>query len=237
MFRALRLVCDSKARKPCNLQVLIIEGSDVELISQEKIMQVVDWAYDKAINGIPGVDSAEELAASYMKNSDSVYDQANSLIRWQNTKAGTSGFLTGLGGIITLPVTVPANVASVLYVQLRMIAAIAHMGGNDVRDDRVKTMVYACLVANSAKEMAKDLGIAVGNKIAVNMVKKIPGKTLVEINKKVGFKLFTKFGEKGVVNLGKAVPLLGGVIGGSFDVYTTNKIGNIARDTFTPKAA
>jgi hypothetical protein len=27
-------------------------------------------------------------------------DKVNALIRWQNTKAGTSGFITGLGGII-----------------------------------------------------------------------------------------------------------------------------------------
>ncbi len=208
----------------------------MELISQEKILQALDWGYETSVNGVAGMDSAEELAASYMKNADSPYEQANSLIRWQNTKAGTSGFVAGLGGIITLPVAVPANLATVLYVQIRMIAAIAHMGGQDIRDDRVKTMVYACLVANSAKDLAKDLGIAVGNKIALNMVKKIPGKTLTEINKKVGFKLFTKFGEKGVINLGKAVPLVGGVIGGSFDVYTTNKIGNIARDSFIPKS-
>lgn len=207
----------------------------MELVSQERILQALDWAYETSVNGVAGMDSAEELAASYMKNTDSPYEQANSLIRWQNTKAGTSGFIAGLGGIITLPVAVPANLASVLYVQIRMIAAIAHMGGQDIRDDRVKTMVYACLVANSAKDLAKDLGIAVGNKIALNLIKKIPGKTLSEINKRVGFKLFTKFGEKGVINLGKTVPLVGGVIGGSFDVYTTNKIGNIARDAFVPK--
>lgn len=135
---------------------------------------------------------------------------------------------------MTLPVAIPANITSVLYVQVRMIAAIAHIGGYDIRDDRVKTLVYACLVANSAKDLAKDVGIAVGNKVAINAIKSISGKTLQEINKKVGFKLFTKFGEKGVVNLGKAVPLLGGLIGGSFDAYTTNAIGNVARDTFTP---
>jgi uncharacterized protein (DUF697 family) len=161
---------------------------------------------------------------------------ANSLIRWQNTKAATSGFITGLGGLITLPVAIPANIASVLYVQVRMIAAIAHLGGYDVKNDKVKTLVYSCLVANSAKDVLKDVGVSVGNKLAMNAVKGISGKTLIEINKKVGFKLFTKFGEKGVINLGKAVPILGGVIGGSFDAYTTNAVGNVARDTFAPKA-
>lgn len=199
---------------------------------QQKIMQVLDWAYTKATNGVPGLDSAEDLARSYMKNGGSQYEQANALIRWQNSKAATSGFLTGLGGIMTLPVAMPANVASVLYVQIRMVTAIAYIGGYDPQDDQVKTTAYGCLVANSAKDVLKDIGVSIGNKVAMNAVKSISGKTLQEINKKVGFKLLTKFGEKGVINLGKAVPLVGGVIGGTFDAYTTNAIGNIARKVF-----
>jgi hypothetical protein len=39
----------------------------MELISQEKIMQVLDWAYERSVNGFSGLDSAEELAASYAK--------------------------------------------------------------------------------------------------------------------------------------------------------------------------
>jgi len=34
------------------------------------------------------------------------------------------------------------------------------------------------------------------------------------------------------VNLGKAVPFVGGIIGGTVDSVATNTIGNIARDTF-----
>lgn len=202
------------------------------LISQETIEQALDWAYDKALNGVPGFDSAEDLAASYMKDGSPPLEQANSLIRWQNSKAATSGFVTGLGGIMTLPVAVPVNVTSVLYVQIRMIAALAHMGGHDLRDDRVKTMVYSCLVANSAKDVLKTIGITVGNRVALNAVKAIPGKTLTAINQAVGMRLVTKLGQKGVFNLGKMVPLVGGVIGGSFDAYMTNKVGTIARDTF-----
>ncbi len=45
----------------------------------------------------------------------------------------------------------------------------------------------------------------------------------------------TKFGTKGVINLGKMVPIVGGIVGGGVNLFSTNKIGNIARDTFTPK--
>jgi len=205
-------------------------------ISESKIMQALDWAYDKAINGVPGFDSASELADDYISNEGSSIDQANSLIRWQNAKAGTSGFLTGLGGLITMPITIPANISSVMYVQIRMIAAIAHMGGHDLKNDKVKALVYTCLTGNAAKDILKDIGIVVGTKLTTSAIKNISGKTIVAINQKVGFRLLTKFGEKGAINLGKAVPLVGGLIGATFDSFATNTIGNIARDTFVLEA-
>lgn len=204
-------------------------------LTQSTIMKAMDWAYDKAMNGVPGLDSAEEMAADYLCKQGTLRDKANSLIRWQNAKAGTSGFLTGIGGLLTMPVAIPANITSVLYVQIRMIAAIAIMGGYNLRDDRVKSLVYVCLVASSTADVVKKIGIEAGQKLAVSVIKNISAKSLREVNKKVGFKLLTKFGEKGVVNFGKAVPFLGGIIGGAFDVFSTNTVGNVARDTFLPK--
>lgn len=202
------------------------------ILTESKIMQALDWAYDKAVNGVPGLDSAQELAESYLKEEGTLIDRINSLIRWQNTKAATSGFVTGLGGILLMPVTIPTNITSVMYVQIRMIAAIAKMGGHDIHDDKVKSLVYACLAGDAAKDVLKDVGIVIGTKIATNAIKDISGKTITAINQKIGFRLLTKFGETGAINLGKTIPLVGGLIGGGFDLYTTNVIGNIARDTF-----
>ena len=42
-----------------------------------------------------------------------------------------------------------------------MIAAIAIIGGYNVKDYRVKTLVYSGLVANSAKEVLKNIGIQI----------------------------------------------------------------------------
>ena len=203
-----------------------------EKLNQGVIMKALDWGYENAINGIPGFDSAYEMADSYTSKGGSPRKNSRSLIRWQNTKAGTSGFLTGLGGIITMPVLIPANLASVLYIQIRMIAAIAHIGGYDLKDDRVRSLVYACMAGNGAKDILKDIGIVVGKKMSTQAIKNISGKTIVAINQKVGFRLLTKFGEKGAINLGKAIPLVGGVIGGTFDIVTTNTIGRISKRTF-----
>ncbi|MCU0663654.1 MAG: EcsC family protein [Myxococcota bacterium] len=201
-------------------------------LDKNTIYKALDWGYDKAVNGVPGLDSAEELAQSYMKEGGSKIDQANSLIRWQIAKAGTSGFVTGLGGLLTLPVAIPANIASVLYVQLRMIAAIAHMGGHDIREDQVRTLAYLCLCGSAATDVVKDVGIQIGWRVTKTAIQRISGETLKRIDQAVGFRLLTKFGQTGVVNLGKVIPILGGIVSGAFDSVTTNTIGNVARQTF-----
>ena len=149
-------------------------------------------------------------------------------------QGGHFGFLTGIPGILAMPATLPLNLTSVLFIQLRMIAAIAHMGGYDLNDDRVKTLCFVCLCGSAATNILKDVGIEVGTKMAVSALKRLPGKIFIEINKKVGFRLLTKFGQKAPLNIWKAIPFIGGLVGGTVDFLSTNAIGNKARDVFLP---
>ncbi len=201
-------------------------------LNESKMTQVLEWAFDKAVNGLPGTDTVEELAESYLRKNSSVEKAIDNLIRWQNAKGVTSGFLTGLGGLITLPVAIPANIASVMYVQIRMIATIAQMRGYDLKDDQVKTFVFVCLTGQAAAEILKPAGVKLGVALANQAIKKIPGEVIKAINKAVGIRLVTKFGEKGIVNLGKAVPFVGGIIGGTVDGIGTNTIGKTAKKVF-----
>lgn len=196
------------------------------------VMKFLDWAYEKAIAGLPGMDTASQLAEKYMLTGGSLNDQAKALIRWQNAKAGTSGFVTGLGGFMTLPVAIPANMASVLYIQMRMIAAIAHMGGYDLRDNKVKTLVYVCLVGNFAKDLVQEAGIRIGTRLTAKAVQNISENVLLTINAKIGFKLLTTGSSKGIINLSKAVPVAGGVVSGAIDTVATSIIGHTARKMF-----
>lgn len=202
-------------------------------LSQEELMQLLDKLYDKSINGVAKVSPPiNELADDYLKKYNDVDTAAKKFINYQVAKCTTSGFVTGLGGIITLPVAVPANVGNVMYVQMRMIACLAYMGGYDTASDQVQTLVYACLAGISLDQVVKSVGIQFGTKFTMAMVKKIPGSLLTKINQKVGFRLLTKFGTKGIINIGKAVPFVGGVIGGGFDFTETKLIASRAYKMF-----
>lgn len=204
-----------------------------ELISQEEIMQLLNKLYEQSTQGIAKVSPPiEELAADYLQKNSDVDAAAKQFVNYQIAKCTTSGFVAGLGGLIMLPVALPANVGSVLYVQMRMIACLAYMGGFDTDSDQVQTLVYACLAGISIDQIIKQAGIQFGNKLAMAMVKKIPGEVLVKINQKVGFRFLTKLGTKGVINIGKAVPIIGGIISGGFDFAETKTIANRAYKMF-----
>ena len=131
-----------------------------------------------------------------------------------------------------MPVAIPANISSVIYVQLRMVAAIARIGGYDPSDDEVRTMAYVCITGTAAADILKKNGIIIGEKITLNVIKKIPGAVLTKINQKVGFRLVTKMGEKGAINLVKLVPVAGGLVGGGVDIASTKTIAKVAYKMF-----
>ena len=202
-------------------------------MEDNKGLMILDACYKKVLEEIPLVsEPVEELADSYLKKYSSE-KAIEELVSWQIRKCATSGFLTGLGGFITLPVTIPANISSVLYVQMRMIAAIAYIRGYNLKDDEVKTLIYCILAGLSIENLLKSAGIQFTKKASLSLIQKIPGKVLTAINQKIGFRFITKAGEKGVVNLTKIVPVFGGIIGGGIDWIATKKIAKIARNTLT----
>lgn len=204
--------------------------------TQELWSNLLDWTYDRIIVGVPGVDTASTLALHFNKEGITANHQVTALIRRQQLLAGSSGFLTGLGGFLTLPFAIPANMASVIFIQMRMIAAIAHIGGYDLDDRRVRSMIIACMAGNAAKDILQEMGIVAGKKATQKLICNISTKSLCSINQRVGFALLTKTGGRGFINISKAVPLAGGIIGGTFDVVTTALIGRIARKLFIPAA-
>lgn len=207
--------------------------SKKKIVSPEQIMELLDACYQKSINGISKISPPiDQFADDYLKKNPDPAKAAKSMIQHQIAKCTTSGVLTGFGGLVTLPVSIPANMSSVLYVQMRMIACTAYMAGLDVYSDQVQTLIYACLAGVSVNGVFKKFGIKLGEKVANDLIKKIPGQALVKINQKVGFRLVTKFGQKGLLNLGKMIPGIGAVINGSFDFAETKIIGNRAYNLF-----
>ncbi|KAB2975726.1 hypothetical protein F8R89_29280 [Streptomyces sp. SS1-1] len=148
------------------------------------------------------------------------------LIKESVAAAGTQGFITGLGGLITAGVTLPANVAAALTVNMRMAGAIAHLRGWDIRDPHTRTVAMMLAIGMSTQSVLAAFGVKVGQKLGEQMIKKIPITMIRAINKKAGTHLVAKYGTKrATITLAKGVPILGGFVGGAVDAGSTAVIG------------
>ncbi|EAA5451251.1 TPA_asm: hypothetical protein GB208_11840 [Salmonella enterica subsp. enterica] len=186
---------------------------------------IIGWLYDKAVSGIAGIESAEMLAARYLE--DAKGDEqlaACNMIHWESIKAGSSGFLSGIGGVVALPVTLPLNITSVLFLQTRLVAAIACLGQHRLSDERIRALAGLCLCGNAAKALLQELTLQAASRWTTTIMQQVAEKTLAL--------MATRTGLVSVESAIRLLPLAGGVVSGAMDIAATRTIGRIARTTF-----
>lgn len=108
--------------------------------------------YTLAVEGTAVTDSAAVLAESYLQNGVSCRDAAESLVLYESLKAASSGFACGLTGGALLPLTVTADVCSSLFIQMRLCAAVAIIGGHDTADPRVRLLCWGALAGDACAD-------------------------------------------------------------------------------------
>ena len=154
----------------------------LEIITQDKMQEILDFSYNQAINGVSQFNSAQELAQEYLNKDGTLEEQINSLIKAQNIKAATSGFITSLGGIVTLP----ANITSIFMIQMRMIATIAYMCGADIKDE-----FYLSVVLDRKLEMPLIMASTEGGMNIEDVAANTPEKIVkVPVDPSIGFQGF-----------------------------------------------
>lgn len=198
-----------------------------------KAEQLTSFLLKSGVEGSKTFKSAEQVAEEALKSTRGDRNKAiKKVIALHARTTGTAGFVTGLGGLATLPVAIPADL-SVYYLQAtRMVGAIAVIQGYDLENEEVKSIILVSLIGAIGTEAVNKLGINVAGKAGVAALKKLPGRALIEINKKVGFRLLTKFGEKGAINLVKVIPVVAGGVGAGINVVGMTAIGKHAQKNF-----
>jgi uncharacterized protein (DUF697 family) len=190
------------------------------------------WLLDKGIAGIGPLAGARELAEEYL--ADDRYathdERVDALIERETIKNFTTGFLTGFGGAFTLPVAIPSALAASWVIQARMAGAIAHVYGHDLASARTRSTVLMSLAGDVAKQAMDELGIPfTGPRLTQRAVRQVPGRALVEINKRIGLRLLARAGERSISGFSRFVPIVGGVVGGTLDAVVCRMVGRTAR--------
>ena len=205
------------------------ESSALGALAERLIDRVIEFG----INGGGPLKGAVEVAQEHLRAAAGDREEAvRRLVATHLRLAGVSGFATGIGGIATLPVSVPAATAGLYIIATRMCAGIAHLRGYDIGTEEVRSAILVSLLGSAGAATLRRAGMEIGRLSAAVVLERVPAEILTEINKRVGFALVAKAGEKGVLNLAKWVPLVGGPIGATIDVISCKTIAVYALRTF-----
>jgi uncharacterized protein (DUF697 family) len=185
---------------------------------------------------LPGFEGAEALAAEYAKRHSSIDEAVKALIAWHSRVAATAGFVTGCGGFIVLPLALPANIAGTLYLQTRLVAAIAHLHGHDIRHPRVRMLVLACLSGSKAADTLRDAGVRFGTRLGRDAVGWAAPALFNKSRHVHHLAALGAAGSRSIAGLGRFVPLLGGVVAAGFDAALTQMIGRTAHRVFASRS-
>jgi hypothetical protein len=190
----------------------------------------------KAVDGFPGFPGAREIARKHLAKTQDVDAAVQAVIDQHVRLAGAQGFVTNLGGLVTIFLAIPANLAGLALVQARMAAAIAHLRGYEITDPKVRAAALMTLLGEGGVREAlaehqlelrpHDIAVGAGPLDEV---------TLERITADVTQSLATRIGGKyATLTIAKRVPLIGGAVSGGFDAFYTYTVGKYADREFPP---
>lgn len=185
---------------------------------------------DQAIDGIGPLPSAATSATRRLVDADGDVELAISrLIKRHAALAGAQGFVTNLGGLASAAAAVPANVVGVTLVQCHLVASIAHLRGWDLQDPRVRNAILACMLGEDAvKKLIKRRSLPSSPMALATSPLHDPDLDH-QISKEVTGELLARtLGKRAVAIVGRRVPVLGGVVGGGTDGWSTWQVGQYA---------
>ncbi len=194
-------------------------------------------ALHRAIHGVgplpPAAAAADkQLAEQHGRVDRGVHEVIENHVRY----AGAQGLLTGLGGVVTATITIPANLAGLALVQARMVAGIAHLHGYDLDDPRVRNAILTCMLGRELVDQRirerllpgppmavatapvhdPDLDRLLANEVASDLIARVGGKRLA-------------------ITIVRRTPIVGGAFGMGADGWATWRVGRYAARELRPR--
>jgi hypothetical protein len=199
------------------------------------VSRLIQALMDLGLDGAGPLRSATEVADRASRTTSTTDAAVGKVARGHVARGGIGGFVTGVGGFVTMPVALPVNLVEFYVQATRMVGAIATLRGYDVRTPQVRTAVLLTLVGSHADEILAKAGMTTGGgRVATLAAKRLPPTALPILNKAIGFRLVRGVGEKAFARLGRGVPVVGGLVGGGIDAWMMKKIADHAMEQFPP---
>ena len=184
---------------------------------------------ERAIDGLGPIPGAAQTAEKALADTHGDTDLAISDVISNHIRlAGAQGFVTNLGGLVTMAVTAPANLAAVAVLQCHLAATVLYIRDYDLTEPNVRDAALVCLLDNdSRKSLAKDAKMDISPQALVRSnygadVRKLIARAVVgDLVAGIGGKRLAAFAAK-------RIPVLGGAVGAAGDAVSTRRVGREA---------
>jgi EcsC family protein len=190
----------------------------------------VRQAFERAVDGFgPLKGAAASADAKLEKHHGDRARAIGDVVDSHVSLAGMQGFLTNIGGLVTMTVTIPANVSGLALLQAHMVGGIAHLRGYDLTDPRVRNAVLACMLGQDSvttlikgrKLPSSPMAIATAPAYDPVLDQRIASHVAADLLERVA-------GKRTLATLGRKVPVFGGGIGLVSDGLATFQVGRYA---------
>ncbi len=185
--------------------------------------RLMEQFYDRAADGLPLLGRPAEAAERHRKAERAPAEAAEPLIRQYTALCGATGFVLGLPGYVTMPVTIPSNVAGVALLQLHMAAAIAVLGGRNPQDAAVRARCIGCVLGDAEAASERDEAEGLLGRLAA----KVGGRGVQFASEQLARRAGRVAGRSV-----RSLPLVGGAVAGLLDVRSTRAAGRLAQRVF-----
>lgn len=188
---------------------------------------------DFAIDGSPAFPGAKATAVRFLQSKGEREAAIDSLVVYHVGMASAQGFVTSVGGLLTLPVGLPANIAGLAVLSVRMIGSIAHLRGYDVDDRRVRAaLTLAMLGDDEVRRLVSD-GKLPTSPLAIATAPMFDPTLERTISERVMGSLAGRLGGKHLaVVVVRRIPLVGGGVGAAVDGWLTFGLAAYAKREF-----
>jgi hypothetical protein len=210
-----------------------LEAARAQRPDDNAIAGLVQVLIDTGIDGRGPIRSAQRVSDAALRRSSGPDEAIERIVRTHTVGAAAFGFLTGVGGFVTLPVALPVNVAEFYLQATRMVGAIAIVRGYDVQQPEMRTAVLLTLVGSRADQVLAKAGIrTTGGPLSRMALRPLPPAGVMMVNKAVGFRLMRGVLERVFSRLGRGIPVFGGAFGALIDTWMMRRIAEQAMVEF-----
>jgi hypothetical protein len=210
---------------------------DLHRVAPELNSGFVHQTVQRAIHGVGPLPPAAAAAEKQLDEQMGVVDEAiKELIENHAGMAGAQGFVTGLGGLVTMAATVPVNIAGLALLQCRLVAGIAHLRGYDLADDRVRNAVLLCtLGGETVTRLVKEKKVPGTPMVLATAPAYDPGMDAVIAAEVMSTLVNRVIGKRAAGAVVRKIPIAGGMYGAGTDAYATWQVGRYAARELRPR--